>query len=237
MNCPGSVQAEREVLPFPASDFSEAGTSAHKLFAHCLLEGLRPDVLTDDPVMLQPLSLALDLTREIIGHRRFMVELRLAPLTDLPSVWGTSDVVVFSREGPVDSILDLKFGEAIGVEADAVQLGIYGLLAARQFGVAPSGLTAWIVQPRHDHDRGPARFHHYSLDALDQLEAQLRQAAAATEPVDAPRHAGDWCRFCAAAFQCPVRQRHPDAVPQAKSAWFRAPPRWFAMPITMGASP
>jgi hypothetical protein len=237
MECPGSVRAERESPPLPASDFSEAGTAVHKLFARCLLQGLPAWALTTDPDVLQPLSLALDLTREILAGRPFMVELRLPPLYDLPKVWGTTDLIVFSDEGPIEAIVDLKFGEAIGVEANTVQLGIYGLLAARQFGVAPIGLTTWIIQPRHDHDGGPARYHHYSPADLERLEVRLRQAVAATEQPDEPRHAGDWCRFCAAVSRCPVRQQAPNAVPAAQSAWFRPTPRWFAAPNAVRLSP
>jgi hypothetical protein len=237
MECPGSVRAERESPPLPASDFSEAGTAAHKLFARCLLHGLRPQALTANPDLLLPLILALDLTRKILAGRPSMVELRLPQLYDLPKVWGTTDLIVFSDEGPIEAIIDLKFGEAIGVEANTVQLGIYGLLAARQFGVAPTGLTTWIIQPRHDHDGGPARYHHYSPADLERLESRLRQAVVAIEQPAAPRRAGEWCRFCAAVSCCPARQRAPNAVPAAQSAWFRQTPRWLAAPNAAQVSP
>jgi hypothetical protein len=237
MECPGSVRAERESPSLPASDFSEAGAAAHKLFAHSLLHALPPQALTADPDVLQPLILALDLTRKILAGRPFMVELQLSPFSDLPTVWGTTDLVVFSGEGPIEAIIDLKFGEAVGVEANAVQLGIYGLLAARQFGVASTGLTTWIIQPRHDHDGGPARYHRYSPADLVRLENRLRQAVAATEHPYAPRHTGDWCRFCAAASRCPVRQQAPNAVPAAQSAWFRPTPRWFTARNAAQVSP
>ena len=143
-------------------------------------------------------------------------------------MWGTSDLVGFSKAGPVDRIIDLKFGEGLVVEADELQLGIYALLAARMYGISPDGVTAWIIQPRCDHADGPARQHHYTCADLDQLEVRIRMAAAATALPAALRQAGPWCRFCAAAANCPTRQQMPDAVPAAVSAFFRPSPRWFA---------
>jgi hypothetical protein len=225
--CPGSVQAEREAPKPPSSDFAEEGTRAHELFARCMLQGLRADEVTVDPIVLRPLALTLDLTRQILDGRSFVVETRLAPLVGLPDVWGTSDLIAFCKAGPVDTIVDLKFGEAIGVAADAIQLGIYALLAARRYGGAPDGVTIWVIQPRHDHPDGPARQHHYTLGDLDRLEINLRKAVAATAVPNPPRQSGAWCRFCAAAAVCPVLQRTSDAIPVATSAWFRPEPRWF----------
>jgi hypothetical protein len=171
--------------------------------------------------------LALDLARQVIGARPFMVELRLPALSGLSKVWGTSDVLAFGTAGPLEAILDLKFGEALCVEPDEIQLGIYTLLAARRFGAAADGIDTWVVQPRHDHVAGPARRHHYALDDLDRLEADVRRAAAATEAADAPRRACAWCRFCAAASACPARRETPSAVPRMPSGWFRPQPRWM----------
>jgi Protein of unknown function (DUF2800) len=225
--CPGSVEAESEAPAPGASEFADLGTKAHALFAYGLRYELSVDHLTDDPMLLRPLTLALDMTREILAGRKFMVERRLKPLAQLPAVWGTADVIAFAAAGPVDTILDLKFGEAIGVEASTLQLAIYALLAGRQFGLAESGLTAWVLQPRHDHQDGPARSHHYRPEELDQLELFLRDKAAAVLKHDAPRQAGEWCRFCAAAASCSERQAAPQAVTSLPSAFFRPPPRWF----------
>jgi hypothetical protein len=227
MACPGSRQAEAEASPAAPSAFADLGTYAHELFARGLRRGLAIEALTTDPVIQQPLALALAAMREILGPRTFMVETRLPALAGLPVLWGTADVVAFSSPGPVDTIADLKFGEMILVEADTVQLGIYALLAARCYGAAEGGVTAWTIQPRCDHEDGLARRHHYSCEDLDRLEVKLREAAAATLIPDAPRRAGPWCRWCRAATTCPERQAAPAAVPPLVSGWFRPAPRWL----------
>jgi hypothetical protein len=228
MSCPGSVAAERHAPPAPSSTFADEGRHAHELFARCLTRGLAADTVTTDPAILRSLALSLDLARQILNGRAFMVETWLRPLPGLPEIWGTSDLIGFSNIGPVDTVIDLKFGEGISVAADDVQLGIYALLATRIYGAVSDGVTVWIIQPRCDHADGPAREHRYSLAALDRLEADIRAAAAASAVSAAPRNAGPWCRFCAAAGECRTRQQAPDAIPTASSALFRPSPRWFA---------
>jgi hypothetical protein len=225
--CPGAYRAEREAPPAAPSEFADLGTHAHALFARGLRFGLTAEALMSEPALRRPFALALAAARQILGSRAFMVELRLPALAALDAVWGTSDVVGFSFAGPVDTIIDLKFGEAIAVEADTPQLGIYGLLAARCFGVADDGVTAWVIQPRCDHADGLARKHHYSRADLDRFEAMVRQAEEAAFAPNAPRRAGAWCRFCRAAPFCSVRQAAPDAVPAALSGFFRPTPRWL----------
>jgi hypothetical protein len=220
--------AERAAPPEAPSAFADFGTAAHRLFAQALRFELATELVTDDPLVALPLNLALDAARRILDRRPFMVELRLPALPGLNTVWGTADVVGFTPAGPVDTIIDLKFGENIAVEADTPQLGVYGLLAARCFGAAEGGITTWVLQPRCAHPSGHfARRYHYSLDALDRLETRLREAAAAAFIPNAPRHAGDWCRWCRAASTCPERQAMPDAVPRAVSNFFRPRPAWL----------
>ena len=226
MACPGSHLAEVAAPPAPSA-FADFGTAAHVLFAKALHFGLVAETVTTDPMVLHPLALALEAARQILGNDPFMVELRLPALVGLSAIWGTADVVGFTSIGPVNSIVDLKFGENIAVEADTPQLGVYGLLAARCFDVAPGGITVWVIQPRCAHPGGPARSHHYSCADLDRLEARLRRAAAAAFEPGAPRHAGEWCRWCRAASTCAVRQAMPDAVPAAVSNFFRPRPQWL----------
>jgi hypothetical protein len=145
---------------------------------------------------------------------------RLKPLPGLADIWGTTDTVVFDRRSHVRLILDLKFGRGVIVEADAVQLAIYALLAAQQFGAAPDGVTAVVIQPRGFHTAGPVRLHHHVPAALNALLSALQAAITAAGQSGAPRIAGPWCRFCTAAGNCPARHRMlPQQQSIATSAW------------------
>jgi DNA polymerase len=211
MACPGSVMAERLAPPSPVSSFAEEGTEAHRVFAECLLNSVPVASLTRDPALIDPLRRALFLAADVIAGRPFLVEQRLEPLPGLSKVWGTADIIIFDQQGRVVAIIDLKFGAGIAVDADAIQLQIYSLLAAQQYGASPDGITAYIMQPRREHVRGPLRSHHLTTDEIGRLVGQLNAAVQATETPDAPRIAGSWCRFCAAAVSCPESRSQPPA--------------------------
>jgi DNA polymerase len=207
--CPGSVMAERLAPSASASAFAEEGTEAHRIFAECLVNSVPVASLTSDSSLIDPLRHALFLAADVIAGRDFKVEQRLAPLPGMPEIWGTADVIIFDQHGRVVALIDLKFGAGIAVEADTIQLQIYALLAAQQYGASPDGVTVHIIQPRREHVRGPLRSHHLTTEALGQLVDRLNTAVQATEAPDAPRIAGTWCQFCAAAVSCPEHHNQP----------------------------
>jgi hypothetical protein len=202
------------------SVYAQEGRYVHTVFAQCLLQGRNADAFIADPPLIAPLQEALDHARWIIDGRPVLIEQRLPPLPDMPDVWGTADVAVFDvfeRNFQLSDIIDLKFGVTVLVEANTLQTGIYGLLGAHHFGLSPAGLTAWIIQPRCGHAGGPVRSHRYDGKALRALAATVRAAAIATQAVDAPRHAGAWCRFCPAAASC--TERRATQRPRELSLW------------------
>jgi DNA polymerase bacteriophage-type len=222
MNCPGSVLAEQLVeRPEVESPFAIEGTEAHKIFAACLERGRDPAELTDDIYIIGPLRHALAITRDIIAGRKFKVEIRLPALPGIAKVWGTADVVVFDDYDRVVAIVDLKFGAVVQIEPNAIQVQIYGLLAAQQYGCPPDGLELHIVQPRGQHVRGPHRVHHISTTDLDRLFARLQDVVPVTEDPAAPRIAGEHCRFCAARLDCA----------EARAARSRSGPTQFVNPF------
>jgi hypothetical protein len=192
----------------------------HALFAQCLLDGQHAKALTADPLLAVPLQDALDHARRIIAGRPALIEQRLPPLPGLPDVWGTADIAVFDQALRLSDVIDLKFGIYVPVEANTAQTGIYGLLAAGRFGLSPTGLTTWIIQPRCIHPQGPVRSHHYAVPALRTLLETVRTAATEVQNPAAPRRAGSWCRFCPAALTCP-EQREPQRQ-REPSLWSRS---------------
>lgn len=214
-NCPGSHAAEQAAPPGVTSFAADQGTAAHALAAHCLASGAPAAAVTADPVILPALHEALALTRRIIAGRPVLLETRLPPLPGLPAVWGTCDVAVFDHLCRLAAIIDLKFG-IYAVPADALQLAIYAVLAGALFGIAPAGVTTWIVQPRALHLHGPARGVHYTPADLVAVEQYVRAAANRTAAPDAPRKAGEWCTFCRAAANCETRQQASAARPKSR---------------------
>jgi hypothetical protein len=165
------------------------------------------------------LQSAVDHTRRIIGDRPVLIEQRLPPLPGLHGIWGTADISVFDPANrQLEDIVDLKYGAGLAVEAHSIQLAIYAVLAAHAFGVSPTGVTAWIVQPRCPHPSGPVRRHHYTRSDLVRLVWELGPAAAATADPEAPRNPGPWCRFCHARQDCAALRANPAALPPRASA-------------------
>ena len=222
MHCAGSVAAEQLVEKGAESAFALEGTEAHRIFAACLERDRDPTEFTDDLYLVEPLRHALTITRDIIAGRTFKVELRLDALPGIAKVWGTCDVLILDQHDRVVAIIDLKFGAKVVVEPDALQVQIYALLAAQQYGCPPAGIDLHIVQPRRLHMRGLHRMHHVSTADLDRLFLRLEKAVQATEDLAAPRIAGEWCRFCAGRLDCPAAQ-------QARA---RSTPRQLVNPFT-----
>jgi DNA polymerase len=220
MHCPGSVAAVQALPEAPEGAFAAEGTEAHRIFAHCLERDTDPIVFTTDFLMLQPLRAALAIAHDVIGGRTFRVEIRLDPLPDIGKVWGTADVLIFDEADRIVAIVDLKFGAGVTVEPDSLQLQVYALLAAQQYGCTYDGIELHIIQPRRQHERGPHRVHRISLVQLNDLYRHLQDAVAATEDLTAPRVAGAWCRFCPAQPDC-VEARSVAAVPRQTNPFRR----------------
>lgn len=214
MSCPGSFKAEQAAGPRTTSIYAEEGTTAHGVFAAALLRDTSPYQLTDNSYMAKPLHECWLAAKQLIAGRRFLVEQRLKPMPVLLDLWGTADVVVFDQHGHVVMLIDLKFGAGVVIEPTTIQLAIYALLAAQQFGGSPAGITAVILQPRALHEAGPVRQHHHTIAELKRtLQVVLDCADEALLP-DAPRISGPWCKFCAAKNTCTERHR---AFPPGKS--------------------
>lgn len=147
----------------------------------------------------------------------FFVEqsLSIEHITGEAGATGTSDAVILipaDDPGMYDLVIrDLKYGRGVPVDAaENDQLILYAGAALAQFGVLyqfgpHSRVIMEIDQPRRGHqDR-------YTL-TVEQLRARLDviaadAARALAAELDAPRSAGDWCRWCPLRPTCPEYQR------------------------------
>jgi hypothetical protein len=134
----------------------------------------------------------------------------LAALSDL--YWGTADAVIIAP--PTLYVADFKTGRGVAVPVRRddgrvnLQLGGYGLGALHSL---PTGLAHEItqielvvVQPT----LGPPQRTVMTTAEVQDLAADLIEIAEAALDPAAPRIAGDHCRFCRAAGDCPaLRER------------------------------
>lgn len=117
-------------------------------------------------------------------------------------MFGTNDASVVLLFDHV-TVFDYKHGQGVVVEVeDNEQEMYYALGCAKELDWAFDTLDLVIVQPRARHADGKVRRWSTTKERLRQFEEELRVAALATEAVDAPLAAGDWCKFCKAAAVC-----------------------------------
>ena len=227
MTCSGSVRLE---APFPdrSSVFAEEGTAAHELAASCLLgdhaaakfigESIVVDgntyVVDDD--MAAHVQDYVNLVRQTAEGGQLFVEQRMpiGHITGEEGAAGTADAVILHVDTGVLTVVDLKFGRGVRVDAlDNPQLQMYALAALDRYGVIGdfSQITMVIHQPRLNH---VSEFH-IPVAELEAFREEAKAAAAVVfealegdmTPAWRERYLSSGpkqCRFCKAKTTCPA---------------------------------
>lgn len=211
--CPGSVFAEKD-YPNTTSPFAEEGTSAHELAEIILrdddelnlgifsLFGVTlPEsgvVVTQD--MIDYVMIYVNYVKSISGE--LFVEQRVDFSHIAPDGFGTSDAIVINDT--TLTIIDLKYGKGVRVDADNNTQGIlYALGAVNDYGMLYDikTINIVIVQPRLDHISEWS----IGIDELNRWGERLKQAAELTATENAPRVPGEkQCQWCKAKATCPA---------------------------------
>jgi hypothetical protein len=227
--CPGSVVLTKD-LPRTSSSFADEGTAAHELAALCLTKGTDADehihlkIKVDSNEFIVDTDMAsfvqnyINLVRSITGETMVEQRLSISSITGEVDATGTSDVVLI--DGGNLTIIDLKYGRGVRVDAeDNEQLAIYAMSAVEQFDILGEidQVRMVISQPRLDHVSEWA----ISLDDLHQYITKIRVAAgfvrgslAYAEKNNGEvrlldlNHGDKQCRFCDAKASCPALTAH-----------------------------
>jgi hypothetical protein len=212
--CPGSMKAE-EGRPNTTSVYAQRGTDLHALAPACIKEGLNPlGALPEDPEgaeMILAYQIEVQSAHDRLGGELLLEQaFELSALSEL--YWGTADAVIIAP--PTLYVADFKTGRGVAVPVRRddgrvnLQLGGYGLGALHSL---PTGLAheitsieLCVVQPA----LGPPQRTVMTVAEVQDLAADLIEIAEAALDPSAPRIAGDHCRFCRAAGDCPaLRER------------------------------
>lgn len=213
INCTPAPYLEAQ-HPDTASDAAAEGTAAHELAEHKLRQHL--DLPTTRPVSEWDSEEMDDYTDQYADH--VMAELQRAREVDkaaflsieerldfshiVPDGFGTGDALIVSDY--TLTIVDLKYGK--GVEVSAVgnpQMRLYALGALATYGAIYDieQVRMVIFQPR----LGNVSVEEISVDELTTwAEDVVRPAAEKAAAGEGELQAGDWCRFCRHAAQCPA---------------------------------
>lgn len=131
-------------------------------------------------------------------------------------LFGTADVTITAPT--THCVIDLKYGQGVVVEVvDNLQQLIY-LLGVREERGPRDSYQVTIVQPRARHIDGPVRTTYITDKDLMLFAQRVREAVAAAEAPNAPRKAGEHCRWCPAAGVCPTLAEYSLQVAQQEFA-------------------
>ena len=216
INCTPAPYLEAQ-HPDTSSDAAAEGTAAHELAEHKLRQHL--DLPTTRPVSEWDSEEMDDYTDQYADH--VMAELNRARNVDkaaflaieerldfshiVPDGFGTGDALIVADD--TLTVVDLKYGK--GVEVSAVgnpQMRLYALGALATYGAIYDiqQVRTVIFQPR----LGNTSVEEITVDELVAwAEDVVRPAAEKAIAGEGELRAGEWCRFCRHAAQCPERAR------------------------------
>jgi len=242
-HCPGSVQLSAG-LESKAGYAAAEGTVAHWLGELALTGQKYKDKVGQ---VVEQDGFNIEVTKEMV---EFVTEYKVTVddlsdadtvrhvehkfhLKDLhPSLFGTSDCVLWHPKRKHLDVIDLKYGAGHAVEVHSnPQLQYYALGAMVTLKYPAQTIGQHIFQPRCPHSDGPHRT--TEIDALEALDfaGYLVASVRETEKPDAAVRAGEWCRYCPAAGvpgKCPVHEKLPNEL--AKSVF-------AAVPVAIGYDP
>jgi hypothetical protein len=217
MACSGSVGLE---APFPDSSsvYAAEGTVAHDVAAQCLIDDRDPasfigDVMevdgftfTVDKAMADYVADYVKLVRDLAKGKTLYAESKVPidHLTGEEGATGTSDAVIIDVADRNLSIVDLKYGMGVTVDAtDNPQLMMYALGAFEMYNVLCDfdTVSMYIHMPRLNY----VAECHMSTEDLLKFADDVRAAADKVrweEPTFLPGE--KQCRFCKAKATCPA---------------------------------
>lgn len=213
INCTPAPYLEAQ-HPDSHSDAAAEGTAAHELAEHKLRQHL--DLPTTRPVSEWDSEEMDDYTDQYADH--VMAELERARNVDpaaflaieerldfshiVPDGFGTGDALIVSDE--TLTVIDLKYGKGVEVSAEGnPQMRLYALGALATYGAIYDVQTirTVIFQPR----LANISTEEITVDDLvTWAEDVVRPAADKAAAGEGEPQAGQWCRFCRHAAQCPA---------------------------------
>jgi hypothetical protein len=215
INCPASIRLSEGIPDSPSSVYAEEGTRAHEVL-EAILKNHNGNLLT----VVNNLRKNKKYNEEMIDHAldaykyirkvlsRFDAPILQAerkvdasPFT-MSDQFGTLDVSIFEDFGSL-YIMDYKYGAGIPVEPNGPQLIYYALAVCYEYDFNFSDVTLVIIQPRAEHEKGPIREFKMSVKDLMKWEKTFKDAVKECQKPDCKTNAGEWCRYCKAAFKCP----------------------------------
>ena len=214
--CPPSIDAAARLPRGESSSAAAEGTLAHAVLEAALMLGLDPLEISryegqDVPEQMQhAVGHAVNYVhRWKAEHPKGEVflehELNPGALLEREDMYGTSDIVLVDDSSPKTlslEIVDYKHGRFAVNANDNTQLMLYAAGALHAFFTEPKKVPVKlvIIQPRVEDF--PAEWDTDGRHILSWITTTARQAAEASDDPNAPRKAGEHCKWCRASGHC-----------------------------------
>lgn len=213
------------------SQYAAAGTFAHDIAARCLADQtISPsDFLLKkgkvdgfeiecDLEMIEAIRVYLDACDDDL-EKDDITWIEMSLHEELQKIdrdcGGTGDYVRYRPSKKSLRVFDFKFGSGTYVEAtDNKQMKKYALgalLVVLRLGHLVEEVEVTIAQPRFE-GAAPIRSEKFKAVELLDFVADIQEAAAKTRMPNPPLVAGDHCKFCPAARQCPELEKRQHAL-------------------------
>ena len=224
--CPGSVQANAN-KPWEQSIYALEGTTAHALLEVCLRTHSDPEPFLDkvlgkdangdelmpvDEDMVDAVGFALDYVKGYLATNKnavLRIEKPVYPGKQLSLkphslCWGTPDIQLVIP-GVECVTVDYKHGIGIPVPVkDNPQIKLYHLGSRQEYG-RYRRYRSVVIQPRVP-KRRPIQEHTLTdKDLTEWAEDVVKPVIPLALGYDAPRVAGDHCRYCSQEGKCPAQ--------------------------------
>jgi hypothetical protein len=216
INCSAAAPSEARVVEQygeePPKPHMLEGTGAHKKLELLQKEPnpkvalYKGDYTEEERACFLPYLDAVDRDLDMLDAEILIEERLISSIEPVSKrLGGTADTIVYSRPERKIVVTDYKHGVGHYVEAEAVQLQIYGHMAVDNLGgpEAFDTVILRVVQPRFHGGGEPVREH--VIDNVLEWYTSFRQTlldainAADKDPKPTP---GDHCRWCKAAGVC-----------------------------------
>lgn len=216
MQCPGSVLMEKD-LPDIESEYAAEGTRAHTLAFELLTATsyLIALVAFSKEEGFEYVRIYTEFVLDQVKDGVLLIEQKLSieHITGEIGAKGTADAVIISSDGKTLTVIDLKYGMGLRVEAENnEQLMIYALAALNQFEALGDFTTVKMIihQPRLDHvsewECSRAKLEEFKEEVIFAGDFILRVLKGKT-PFKANEDLvpGEiQCKFCKAKATCPA---------------------------------
>lgn len=247
LECPGSVEANID-KPWEQSVYAQEGSSAHALLELCLRlddspfnyvgKRMEADLLPTTEAMAEAVEYAMDYVNGYMANNpktKLRIEQPVYPAALLGQpddiIWGTPDIQLDNYPAELVTV-DYKHGVGIAVSVkDNPQIKLYhaGMRAERG---KYRRYRSVVIQPRLARRRPVQEATLLDADLVKWLDKEVRPTIKIALAGNAPRRAGDWCRYCAANGKCPAQLKQtlerakkefgkdPKALPPSEIARF-----------------